>query len=323
MSEQHHDFPKTTVSQVILAVLGGLVAPALVIFLVVKLLLGIQATHIDDKDAAATAASVVERIKPVARVEVAAAESGPHVDKSGEEVVGAVCSACHGVGAMGSPKIGDKAAWGPRIKQGYETLIQHALAGIRQMPARGGNPDLTDGEIANAVAYMANKGGANFTPPTPGAHAVAASTAAPAAATTAEPTPTKQAEKAATNKAAAPSPAPVAKQESAAQPAPTAENKPVAEAQPVPSAGKSGEEVVKAVCSACHAVGALGSPKIGDKEAWAPRIAQGYETLIQHAVNGIRVMPAKGGNPALSDAEVARAVAYMANQSGANFTPPK
>lgn len=316
MSEQHHDFPKTTISQVVLAVLGGLIAPALVIFLVVKLLLGIQATHIDDADSAVMAASVAERIKPVARVEVAVADSGPHVDKSGEEVVGAVCSACHGVGALGSPKIGDKAAWGPRIKQGYETLIQHALSGIRQMPARGGNPDLTDGEIANAVAYMANKGGANFTPPAAGATGAAVPAAAPAASAT----PVKEAEKTTSKAAVAASPAPVAKPESAPQPA--AEAKSAAEAAPVASAGKSGEEVVKAVCSACHAAGVLGSPKIGDKEAWAPRIAQGYETLIQHALKGIRMMPAKGGNPSLTDTEVAGAVAYMANQGGANFTPP-
>lgn len=164
MSEQDHDFPKTTVSQVVIAVLGGLFAPALVIFLVVKLLLGIQASHIEDADPAISAAKVEERIQPVATVEVAD-NSGPHVDKSGEEVVKAVCSACHAAGVLGSPKIGDKAAWAPRIAQGYDTLVSHALAGIRQMPARGGNPDLTDGEIANAVAYMANEAGAKFTPP--------------------------------------------------------------------------------------------------------------------------------------------------------------
>ena len=164
MSEQHHDFPKTTVSQVILAVLGGLFAPALVIFLVVKLLLGIQASHIEDADPATRAVVVEERIKPVASVDVADT-SGPRVDKGGEEVVTAVCAACHSSGALGSPKIGDKAAWAPRIAQGYETLIKHAVEGVRQMPARGGNPDLTEGEIANAVAYMANQSGAKFTPP--------------------------------------------------------------------------------------------------------------------------------------------------------------
>ncbi len=111
------------------------------------------------------AAQIEERIKPVAMVEVGG-DSGPHVEKSGEEVVKAACAACHAIGAMGSPKIGDKSAWGPRIAQGYKTLIKHATEGLRAMPARGGNPDLTDGEIASAVAYMANQAGAKFSAPT-------------------------------------------------------------------------------------------------------------------------------------------------------------
>jgi cytochrome c5 len=85
------------------------------------------------------------------------------------------------------------------------------------------------------------------------------------------------------------------------------------------SGGKSGEEVYKAVCSVCHQAGMLNAPKFGDAQAWAPRISQGYETLVQHALRGIRSMPAKGGNASLSDAEVAGAVLYMANASGANF----
>ncbi len=80
--------------------------------------------------------------------------------------------------------------------------------------------------------------------------------------------------------------------------------------------------MVKAVCAMCHATGLMGSPKIGDKAGWEPRIKQGYETLVKHAVEGIRSMPARGGNPGLSDDEVARAVAYMANQSGADFKAP-
>jgi cytochrome c5 len=165
MSEHDHDFPATSVSQVVLAIVGALIAPTLVLVLIAKLLMGVEATHIADPDPAADSAKVEERIKPVAQVEVAPVESGPHVDKGGEEVVKAVCSACHAVGALGSPKIGDKAAWAPRIAQGYDTLIKHAIAGIRSMPARGGNPDLTDGEIANAIAYMANQSGANFKAP--------------------------------------------------------------------------------------------------------------------------------------------------------------
>jgi len=85
------------------------------------------------------------------------------------------------------------------------------------------------------------------------------------------------------------------------------------------SGGKSGEEVYKAVCLMCHQAGMLNAPKFGDTQAWAPRIAQGYEVLVQHALKGIRSMPAKGGNASLSDAEVAGAVLYMTNSSGANF----
>ena len=85
------------------------------------------------------------------------------------------------------------------------------------------------------------------------------------------------------------------------------------------SGGKSGEEVYKAVCLTCHQAGILNAPKLGDVQTWTPRIAQGYETLVQHAIKGIRSMPAKGGNASLSDNEVASAVLYMTNSSGANF----
>lgn len=159
MSE--HEFPPTPVSQVVVAILGGIIAPTLVIVLIAKLFMSVDATHAPE-DPKIAAAKIEERIKPVAEVAVAAVETGPHVDKSGEDVVKAVCSACHAVGALGSPKIGDKSAWGPRIAQGYETLVKHAIAGVRAMPARGGNADLTDREVANAVAYMANQAGASF-----------------------------------------------------------------------------------------------------------------------------------------------------------------
>src|SRR5690606_14719243 len=127
MGEQHHDFPKTTPLQVILAVLGGLIAPALAIFLVVKLVLGIQATHIED--GAVLAEKIAERIAPVAQVEVEApSESAAGgAARSGEDVYNAVCLACHGSGALGAPKFQDPASWEPRIAQGYETLVKHAI----------------------------------------------------------------------------------------------------------------------------------------------------------------------------------------------------
>ena len=80
-------------------------------------------------------------------------------------------------------------------------------------------------------------------------------------------------------------------------------------------APKSGEEVVQAVCSACHNTGAAGAPKTGDKAAWAPRIALGANTLYASVINGKGVMPARGGNPALSDDELKAAVDYLVKQA--------
>ena len=299
MGEQHHDFPKTTPLQVILAILGASIAPALVIFLVAKLVLSIQATHIED--GAVSAEKVAERIAPVAQVDVAAPSSGaPAAAKGGEEVYSATCVACHGSGAMGAPKFQDEAAWAPRIAQGYDTLVKHAIEGIRMMPARGGNSALSDTEVANAVVYMANASGAEFAAPaatdTPAEAAAPATEAAAAPVTEAAP----------------------AEPEAAAPAEPAAPAAAAPEAKP---AGKSGEQVYNSVCMMCHGAGVMGAPKIGDKAAWAPRIAQGYETLVQHAIKGVRMMPPKGGNPALTDEEVAAAVAHMANQSGANFAP--
>lgn len=177
----HHEFPRTTVRQVVLALLGGLFAPAVVFFLIYKMMVGIQATHLEDTDPAVADVKVLERIKPVAEVNVSDS-SGPRVEKTGEQVVQEICAACHAAGALGSPKIGDKGAWGPRIAQGYEALLKHALEGVRQMPARGGNPDLSDTEVANAVVLMANQSGASFEPPAPAASTPDAEAAAPEAA---------------------------------------------------------------------------------------------------------------------------------------------
>lgn len=183
----HHEFPKTTVKQFVLATVGGLFAPLLVAFLIYKLVAGIHATQIEDADPAAAEAAAAARIKPVAEVTTAAAGGGAAQQRSGEQVVQAICSACHGSGALGSPKIGDSGAWGPRIAQGYDTLVKHAIEGVRMMPARGGSPDLTDHEVAVAVVYMANKSGASFKEPAAPAPAAAEAPAADAAPAEAAP----------------------------------------------------------------------------------------------------------------------------------------
>ncbi|WP_186233968.1 c-type cytochrome [Burkholderia gladioli] len=91
-----------------------------------------------------------------------------------------------------------------------------------------------------------------------------------------------------------------------------------------PRSYKSGEEIYKAVCVTCHASGAAGAPKFGNAGDWAPRIAQGYDTLLHVALTGKGAMPARGGTSPddVSDFEIARAVVYMANNSGAKFADP-
>ena len=78
--------------------------------------------------------------------------------RSGKEIVETQCVKCHGTGVGGAPKIGDRAAWTPRVKQGLDTVVASAIHGHGAMPARGGMPDLTDVEMRSAVVYMFNAG---------------------------------------------------------------------------------------------------------------------------------------------------------------------
>jgi len=87
-------------------------------------------------------------------------------------------------------------------------------------------------------------------------------------------------------------------------------------------AARTGEEVFKAQCSACHATGAAGSPKFGDAGAWGPRIGKGFDALLNSALKGKGNMGPQGGGD-FEDFEIGRGVAYMANAGGAKFAEPK
>jgi cytochrome c5 len=84
---------------------------------------------------------------------------------------------------------------------------------------------------------------------------------------------------------------------------------------------KTGEEVFKAQCSACHTAGVAGAPKFGDAAAWGSRIASGYEALLNSALKGKNAMGAQGGGD-FEDLEIGRAVAYLANAGGGKFAEP-
>ncbi|HUX31341.1 MAG TPA: c-type cytochrome [Thiobacillus sp.] len=97
---------------------------------------------------------------------------------------------------------------------------------------------------------------------------------------------------------------------------PEAEAAPTAVAAAPTSDPIKGKKIYQTTCALCHAAGLAGAPKPGDMAAWGPRVAQGYATLYSHAITGIRGMPPKGGNPSLSEADIANAVGYMFSESG-------
>jgi cytochrome c5 len=105
-----------------------------------------------------------QRIAPVAHVELAAPAAAGAGNRSGEQIYKAICGACHEAGVAGAPKLGDKAAWAPRIALGLDGLVKSATAGKNAMPPKGGS-DANDVELARTIVYMANKSGASFKEP--------------------------------------------------------------------------------------------------------------------------------------------------------------
>lgn len=168
-SNEHEMFIKTP-KQLIYVVIAAFIVPIVIIIMLAKYV----ATG--DKPAAGSTAmteeAIADRLKPVAKLEFVDANA-PKVLKTGAEVYNLACAACHATGAAGAPKFGDKGQWAPRLGKGYETLWNNAVKGINAMPAKGGNPDLDDIEVARAVAHMTKEVGSNDTPPEPKAPAAA------------------------------------------------------------------------------------------------------------------------------------------------------
>ncbi|HEY1287332.1 MAG TPA: c-type cytochrome [Burkholderiales bacterium] len=275
--DSHSSFIKTP-KQLIVTILLAFLVPILGIVLIVQLV-----THRPSADPNALAPeSVAARIQPVARIEFGAPTAAAGA-RSGESIVKATCSACHAAGVAGAPKIGDAQAWAPRLKDGLKGMLAIALKGKGAMPPRGGDNSLTDDEVARAIVFMANQSGGKLKEP---------------------PAPKEAAKPAAPQQQAQAAPA-------AIPPAPAGEAKP-AQSKPAAADGKA---VYDQVCHVCHAAGVAGAPKIGDKAAWAPRIKQGMDTLVQSVTKGKGAMPPKAGNPSLTDAQLRAGVEFMVSQS--------
>jgi cytochrome c5 len=290
MSEAHneHESAIKTPKQLIVAIVAAFLVPIILIVLLTQYVAGNKTTGAGS--GSQTAEAIAARLKPVADEGYTLKDANaPKQLLAGADVYKNTCAACHDSGALNAPKVGNAAAWSARIGQGYDTLVSHAIKGIRAMPAKGGNGDLDDVEVARAVVFMANQSGAKFKEPV-------VKNAAPAAAAPA-----------ASEAPAAAAPAPAAASAPAAAAAPAAS----APAAPAKLAADAGKKTFEAACQACHATGAAGAPKFGDKAAWAPRLKQGSATLYEHALKGFKAMPPKGGSAA-SDDEVKAAVDYMA-----------
>jgi len=294
MSDVHnehdeHESPIKTPKQLIAVVIAAFLVPIIVIILLVNFV-GHGST--ESAGAATTAEAVNDRIKPVASLEIKD-PNAPRVFKTGEQVYKEICAACHATGAAGAPKYANAGDWTARIGQGFDGLMKSVINGKGAMAARAGTTpdDYADYELARAVVYMADAGGAKFPEPAAPAAAAPATAAAPEAA-------------AAPAAGAAPAPAaPSAGAPAAAAAAPAA--------APAASADV-GKKVYEQVCAACHAAGVAGAPKFGDKAAWAPRLKEGMDAVHNFALKGKGVMPPKGGY-AGPDADVIAASDYMAN----------
>ena len=282
MSEEHGNFIKTPKQLVIVVVLAFIV-PVVGILLLSQLMTTDKRLRVGESPV-----MVAERMKPIGELAIA----GPKVLLTGDKLYDSLCKTCHEGGLANAPKFGDSTAWSKVIAQGQATAVQHAIAGIRGMPPKGGNPDLTDEEVAGGVVFMANKAGAKWTAPE-----LKMPTAAPAMAAAAT-----------AGAAAAPAVA------LPAMPAPAATAAPTAAMAGAAGAG-NGKKIYDATCMVCHTAGIAGAPKLGDKAAWAVRIKQGMDVLHASAIKGKNAMPPKGGNTALSDADVSSAVDYMVAQS--------
>jgi len=353
MSEQHSS-PIKTPKQLITVVVLAFVVPVLIIVLLVKYVAGEKSAGAGAE--AMTPEAIAERLRPVGTVVLAQA-SGPRTLKSGEQVYTLACGACHAAGVAGAPKTGDAAAWTPRLKQGYETLLTHAVDGFKGMPAKGGNADLEAIEVARAVVHMANASGAKFKEPDPvktgehtGQQVVAEACGAchntgaggapkvgdwaawkpriekglntlyesaitghggmPARGGMAQLTDAEikraieymfNAGKQAAPTAAAPATAPAAVA--------------VAAAAPAKADAAAGKKLYDSSCTACHATGVAGAPKLGEKAAWATRASAGLDALTANVIKGKGAMPPKGAAAAATEAEIRAAVQYMLAQS--------
>jgi len=283
MSGSHEKLPGFFWVQVVAAVVVGILwlfAPS-------------QGGH--DADVAKVDPIMVDALKPIGTVALAKPVVLAGEPRAGDAIVEKNCNVCHSIGLANAPKLdaGAKADWEARLAGGFDAVVASAIKGKGGMPPRGGDPTLTDDEIAKSIMHMLLLVGVEV----------------------AEAAESKPAEEAPKVEAAPAVQETVAKVEETDAETTVETAIVVAKDEPAKPAvlvsTALGESTYKSSCFACHDSGVANSPKFGDKAVWAPRIASGITALHTAAIKGKGAMPGKGGNPSLSDQAVMEAVNYM------------
>lgn len=153
--EDHTSLIKTP-KQLIVVVLLSFIVPVVAILLLIKLITG--GMNIEQGSSAMTEDAIATRLRPVGEVNVVSAtQQSSSAANGGEELFNSVCMACHGAGIAGAPKVGDKAAWKPRIAQGIDVLYASAINGKNAMPPKGGAANASDADVKAAVDILVSK----------------------------------------------------------------------------------------------------------------------------------------------------------------------
>ncbi len=290
----------------------GIVMACLAVLAVVCVLaarlLGIGVTDFDDP---VQRGALLQRIQPIAAVRTSADEmpaenlvAEASVVKSGEELVNGACAACHLAGVAGAPKLDDDAAWATRRDLGLDALVASVINGKGSMPARGGSA-YSDDEIKLAVQHIAGFEVAAAPAEEPTNEDVASTEA-----TTSEETSNDQAEAEQADATADEGSEEVATVEDAGTDSAGAAAATLVVGQIPDGLTDNIEATVNGVCAGCHLAGVAGAPKHGDTAAWQERADKGLAALTSSVINGLNVMPPRGGS-ALTDEEIPVAIQYL------------
>jgi cytochrome c5 len=235
-----------------------------------------------------------------------------------EDLTKASCFACHQTGLMGAPKVGSRSDWEKRLEQGFDILVLHAREGLNSMPARGGNPALSDTEVENAILFMLEQSELTV----PGKTLASVPSATPkvevVAISATDESPDVQAEQEngleevvtnneLKNQMEEPDTTPDSFDDQVTQEIEEQQEQTVVKILP-------GKEFYDNICASCHKSGSNKSPRVGEQNEWTASFAKGIDALTKVVVEGPPSHP-KDGESELTDVQIRNAIEYIMQQT--------